>query len=69
MTAEELRDKLSEFIENNPNSKDRQIAFKCYDFEYGVNRYHKIADVSLDTSPCEKQDLVVIEGEDLNEYY
>ena len=69
MTAEELRDKLSEFIENNPDSKDRQIAFKYYDFENCINRYHKIADVLLDTSPCEKQVLVVIEGEDLNEYY
>lgn len=69
MTAEELRDKLSEFIENNPDSKDRQIAFKHYDFENCINRYHKIADVLLDTSPCEKHLLVVIEGEDLNEYY
>lgn len=69
MTAEELRDKLSEFIENNPDNKDRQIAFKLYDFEYSVNRYHKIADVLLDTSPYEKQVLVVIKGEDINEYY
>jgi hypothetical protein len=69
MTAEELRDKLSEFIENNPDSKDRQIAFKHYDFENCINRYHKIADVLLDTSPCEKHLLVVIEGESLNEYY
>lgn len=69
MTAEELRDKLSEFIENNPDSKDRQIAFKHYDFDNCTNRYHKIADVLLDKSPCEKHLLVVIEGEDLNEYY
>ena len=69
MTAEELRDKLSKFIENNPDSKNRQIAFKHYDFENCINHYHKIADVSLDTSPCEKHLLVVIEGEDLNEYY
>ena len=69
MTAEELRDKLSEFIENKPDSKNRQIAFKHYDFENCINRYHKIADVLLDTSPCEKHLLVVIEGEDLNEYY
>ena len=69
MTVEELRDRLSEFIENNPDSKDKQIAFKRYDFENCINRYHKIADVLLDTSPCEKQVLVVIEGEDLNEYY
>lgn len=62
MTAEELRDKLSEFIENNPDCKDKDIALKYFDFEYSVNRYLKIADVSLDTTPCEKHSLVVVEG-------
>lgn len=62
MTIEELRDALSELIENNPESKNQEVRIRYWEDDYSAVRYEGIDIIDTEVPPREEREVLVISG-------
>lgn len=62
MTVEELRNFLNTLMEENPESKHREVRIRYWEDDYSAVRYEGVDDIDTEVPPREEREVLVISG-------